>query len=89
MDLLQQILNQFGFVFGDMVGNPLFLGILVFLTFIGVIILAKIRDDGRIMVIVPAGILALAFLPSWVASTVVMLVLGAILFYGLHRLVNR
>jgi hypothetical protein len=70
------------------VGDPILLGLCVFGFFLGFVTLQGQSLVGKISIIVPATFLALAFLPS-VATVLVGLVFGFILYLALMRLLSR
>ena len=69
-------------------GDPVFGGILVLLFFVGIVMVNNSRLDVKLMVIVPAFILALVFLPLWVKALFAIAV-GFIVFFGIYKMVGR
>ena len=78
-----------GNTFMDLLGNPIFIGIMLLIIFGGLVLIAKVRDDGRIMILAPAILLSAAFLPGWFISTIGILVGGAIIARALLWVLNR
>lgn len=72
----------------SMVGDPIFLGFLVFGFFLGFAIMQGQKFAGMMLILTPAGILALAFFPSYV-TLLFALVLGFILALAINKLISR
>jgi hypothetical protein len=70
------------------VGDPVFIGFLVFGFFFGFVVMQGQNLPGKTLVLVPAAILALAFLPSWV-YIIFGVFLGFILSLALGKLIAR
>jgi hypothetical protein len=70
------------------VGDPIFLGFLVFGFFLGFVVLQGQNLTGKMVILVPAGILALAFMPNWV-SILFGLVCGGILYLAINKFITR
>jgi len=70
------------------VGDPIFLGFLVFGFFLGFAMMQGQKFAGMILITVPAGILALAFFPSYMVL-IFGVVLGFILAIALNKLITR
>lgn len=66
------------------VGDPIVLGLLTFGFFLGFVLMQGQRLEGKIMVLVPALLLSLAFMPP-VVTIVSGLVLGGILYLALRK----
>lgn len=70
------------------VGDPTFIGLLVFIFFAGFVMLQNLPTSGKVLIIAGGALLGLAFMPTWVA-VMFGLIFSGILFLGLWRLLNR
>ena len=70
------------------VGDPMWIGLLVFAFFTGFVLLQNIPTSAKVMVLAGAALLALAFMPTWIV-VLVGLALAAILYLGVMRWINR
>jgi len=70
------------------VGDPMFLGLLVFVFFAGFVMLQNIPTSAKVLVLAGASILALAFMPTWIII-LVGLALAGLLYLGVMRWMNK
>jgi hypothetical protein len=70
------------------VGDPIFIGFLVFGFFFGFVVMQGQNFAGKMLILTPAGILALAFFPSYIVL-MFGLILGYILSLALNKLLAR
>ena len=71
----------------SVVGDPLFTGLLI-LAFFGMIsIVGQTRLDGKLAILLPACILAMAFIPF--LRVLFILFCSGILYLGISRFINR
>lgn len=73
--------------FLDSVGDPVWLGLLIVTFFTAFVMLQGTRLDGKILVIVPALLLAAAFIP--IITIVIGFGIGGLVFYAIMRFMNR
>lgn len=71
----------------EIVGDPVFAGALVLTLFIVFTLLQGIRTDGKIVILVPAFILSLAFIP--ILALPVVLVVSAVLYLGIMKVLKQ
>jgi len=74
--------------FLSLVGEPIFLGFIILALFLGWVMVAGFRLDAKLLGIVPALILAAAFMPA-VMLLIGGLVIAGILYYALMKFMRR
>jgi hypothetical protein len=72
----------------QLAGDPIILGILVFGFFGAFVFVQGLKLPGKIAVLLPASLLATAFLPK-VVTVVLALVLGFILYFGFMKIIKQ
>jgi hypothetical protein len=87
--MFNTIETEISTMFMNVLGSPILVGLAILVMFGGLVLIARLRDDARIMILTPAIFLALAFLPGWLTSTLGILIGGSILALGLIRVFNR
>ncbi len=70
-------------------GDPVFLGLLVIAFFFIFVLLQNLRFDGKLVVLIPACLLALAFFMDNLLLLLFALALSLVLFYAFYRLFQR
>lgn len=70
------------------VGDPMILGLIVFVFFAGFVMLQNIPQTAKIVILSGAGILALAFMPTWVII-IFGLIAAVIVYFGLMRVTTK
>jgi len=70
------------------VGDPMFIGLLVFIFFAGFVMLQNIPTSAKVLVLAGASILALAFMPTWII-VLVGLVMAGLLYLGVMRWMSK
>lgn len=73
--------------FAQTVGDPIFLGILVIVWFLGFTIMQGTRIDAKLVIMVPALLLATAFIPF--LGILISLVFAALIYLAIMKLTNR
>lgn len=86
--MFQSIEIVIGNMFMDIFGSVELIGVALLLVFTGMIFVARLREDARLMVFVPATVLTAVFMPSWF-SGLLILGTGIVIYLGIHKLANR
>jgi predicted branched-subunit amino acid permease len=73
--------------FLTIVGDPMYIGFLVLAFFAGFVLLQNVNTTQKIAILVPAGILAAAFIPFFLVF--VALISAALVYLGIMRLTNK
>ena len=71
----------------QLVGDPIFLGLLVFGFFLGFVLLQNTRYDSKLVILASASLLMLAFIPP--LAVVFALVAAGIMYLGYLKFVSR
>ena len=71
------------------VGDPTWLGILVFVFFGGFVMLQNLPTSAKVVIMVPASLLALMLFSSQAWAILAVLFMGFIVYIGMKRLFNR
>ena len=85
---LEKMLDGISNSFSEIIGSPIFLGMIVLLLFLGWIAVSGMRGDGKAVIMAIAATLALAFFPSWFAQIIEILA-GLVIVAAILKLVGR
>jgi prepilin signal peptidase PulO-like enzyme (type II secretory pathway) len=82
---LEEIINE-GFM--DVFGNPIFLGLFLIGFFVALVFITRQRLDMALLILIPAFILGMAFIPS---DLVILVAIGVavIVYLAIMKFMNR
>jgi len=89
MSGLQPLENWMGDGFATVIGDPIFMGLMILGFFFGFVMLQGTRLDAKLLVLVPVALLAAPFFPAQVFMILLGLACAFILYLALAKMDNK